>query len=460
MFIGRQKELTELINAYNSDKFESILIYGRRRVGKTELINNSLKGVKDCIIIKFEAVRGTLELNINRLSKRIKDVFNINYIDFHSFEGIFEFIFEQSLTKKIILIIDEFSFLLERDFTVESILAVFIDKYINDSKLKIVVSGSYVGLMIKLLEHSSHCYGRFNHIIPVRPFDYYEASLFYKNYSDEDKIIMYSTFGGLPFFNSLINNNLTALDNIKNLIISKNSILEFGLNSIYSETKNLPLLSQTISLIAKGKTKKSDIISTLKSKGNNRNEYLLEKLEDMDIVKRITPINDKSNNRKTFFVFEDNYLSFYYRYLYDTSYIELRENPNQFFEAFIKEDFYSSYIPKKFEEITKSFLHRKNIKGEINPVITEIGTYFYNDAKNKTNREFYCVTKDKNGYISYECKFTKDKIGKKVITEEEEQIKNLDINFYKLGFVSKNGFKNDFDKEKYNLFTLKDFYKD
>ena len=57
-------------------------------------------------------------------------------------------------------------------------------------------------------------------------------------------------------------------------------------------------------------------------------------------------------------------------------------------------------------------------------------------------------------------KFTKDKIGKKVITEEEEQIKNLDINFYKLGFVSKNGFKNDFDKEKYNLFTLKDFYKD
>ena len=123
MFIGRQKELTELINAYNSDKFESILIYGRRRVGKTELINNSLKGVKDCIIIKFEAVRGTLELNINRLSKRIKDVFNINYIDFHSFEGIFEFIFEQSLTKKIILIIDEFSFLLERDFTVESFLA-------------------------------------------------------------------------------------------------------------------------------------------------------------------------------------------------------------------------------------------------------------------------------------------------------------------------------------------------
>lgn len=132
-----------------------------------------------------------MELNIERLSKRIKDVFNINYLDFHSFEGIFEFIFEQSLTKKIILIIDEFSFLLERDFTVESILAVFIDKYINDSKLKIVISGSYVGLMIKLLEHSSHCYGRFNHIIPVRPFNYYESSLFYKNYSDEDKIIIY-----------------------------------------------------------------------------------------------------------------------------------------------------------------------------------------------------------------------------------------------------------------------------
>ncbi len=91
-------------------------------------------------------------------------------------------------------------------------------------------------------------------------------------------------------------------------------------------------------------------------------------------------------------------------------------------------------------------------------VILDIGTYSFDDAKKKMNREFDVVTFDKNGYISYECKYTNEMISKKVIQEEEEQVQNLDIKFYKLGFISKSGFSSDVDKQKYNCFTLDDFY--
>ncbi len=99
-----------------------------------------------------------------------------------------------------------------------------------------------------------------------------------------------------------------------------------------------------------------------------------------------------------------------------------------------------------------------NFANKMNPVVLDIGSYSFDDAKNKINREFDVVTLDNNGYISYECKYTNELISNKIIKEEEMQIKSLDINFYKLGFISKNGFKSDVDKSKYNCFTLDDFY--
>ena len=101
------------------------------------------------------------------------------------------------------------------------------------------------------------------------------------------------------------------------------------------------------------------------------------------------------------------------------------------------------------------YLFRANNNFLINPIILKIGTYSFNDFQNKTNRELIL---DKNGYISYECKFTNSKINNKIVVEEEQQTKNLNITFYKLGFISKNGFSDDVDAEKYNCISLSDFY--
>ena len=458
MFIGRKKEVNEIKESLNSNKLETILIYGRRRVGKSQIIKESLKD-SSLKIINFECKRTSSKLNLINLTFLFCESLSLPKMKFESFDEFFNFAFKYSINNKFALVIDEFSFLLEDDFEIESSLALAIDKYKDESLLKLIISGSHVTLMNKMIEYGSHSYGRFNHILLIRPFNYYESSLFYPNFSNEDKVKIYSCFGGIPYFNSLIDLNKNADENIKELIVKEDSILEHEIKEmVLNETSKINLLNDLIYIIGTGTNKYKDIVSKINQFKLSRPEYLLNKLIDMNIIKKVNPINNKNNNKKTSYVFSDNLIHFYYKYLFNNPYSINRSNKDFFYDNFIKEDLEASFIPKKFEEISKEFLLKLNFNNKFKDILLDIGTYSFDDPKNKINREFDCVTLDKNGYISYECKYISSLIDNKVIKEKENQVKNLDIKFYKLGFISKNGFSNDIDKTKYNLFTLDDFY--
>lgn len=458
MFIGRTSELKEIKDGLKTNRFESFLIYGRRRVGKTELITESIKNEKR-FIVSYECIKGSLAINLNLFTEKIRNIFNEPYVNFSNFIELFDYLFSKSLKTDMILLIDEFSFLLDEDFSIESNLAVIIDKYKNKTNLKLFISGSYVTLMQKMVEYQSHSYGRYTHIMLIRPFDYYDSSLFYQEYSNEEKVMMYAVFGGVPFFNSLIDINKSALENIFDLVIKRDSILEHEINEmILAETNKIANMNSLISLIARGVNKYKDIENNLSAMGISKPDYLFKKLIEMNIIKKTFPINDENNKKKITYVFNDNLLNFYYKYIFFSPYQEFRNNPVFFYDNFVKADFESSYLPKIFENISSEYLFRMNINYKIKPIILKIGKYFYDDAKNKMNREFDVVTLDENGYISYECKYTNSKINLNVIKEEEKQIKDLEISFYKLGFISKNGFESNIDKEKYKLITLDEIY--
>ncbi len=126
------------------------------------------------------------------------------------------------------------------------------------------MSGSYVTLLTKMIEYGSHCYGRFNHILLIRPFDYFTSSLFYSNYTAEDKIKIYSVFGGIPYFNSLIDLNKSADENIIDLIVKEDSILEHEITEmILLETNKITLLNDLIYMIGTGTTKYRDIVTKM-----------------------------------------------------------------------------------------------------------------------------------------------------------------------------------------------------
>ena len=460
MFIGRDNELKGLSEKLNNDRFESILIYGRRRIGKTELIKEAIKNL-NCVSIYFECKLSLLNENLIDFNNEVNRVLNCDF-RFDSFKKILKFLFDYSRKEKIVLVIDEFPYLLQSKALIISDIRDLIDEYCMNSKMKIILSGSLVQVMKNLNDSSSETYGRFTSIIPLTAFDYFDSSKFYDNYTNEEKILMYSVFGGVAFFNSLIDSSMTALDNIKKLILNKNSILQLEVeNMVISEVSKISLANSVVNIIGEGNTKYSDIVNRLTSNKSEKinPDYILKKLIDLEIIEKVYPINEKNNKKRTFYRFKDNLMEFYYRYIYRYKNANSYLTVDDFYDEFVKEDLLNKYLPLKFENISKEFLIRANQKHKISPLFYDIGTYFFNDSKLKINRQFDLITEDKNGYIAYECKFKDKPLSKKIINEEEYQIISSGLNVYKLGFISKSGFEKNIDQDRYNLFSLDDFYK-
>ena len=459
-FFGREAELKELGSALSNANFEAVLLFGRRRVGKTELIREALKAADGALVISCECKRASAAANLRHLSSRVSSALGYppDYV-FPSLDALLDAVFDFSQHRKVVLSIDEFSFLLKEDPTVDSSLSIAIDGHRHDSSLKLILAGSYVDLMSGLVEADSPLYGRFTSIIRLRPFDYHTASLFYPHYSAEDKLLMYAALGGVPYFNSLADPERPALVNILDLIIRKDSILEHEISEmLLNETNKLADLNTIIELVGSGVVKYRDILARLTQDGGSSPAYALAKLQDMDILRKVEPINAKGNKKRTYYAFADNLVHFYYRYVF--RYIAERNTmrADDFFEEFVRGDLFHAYLPMKFEGVAAEAVARLSRLHRIEPPIFEVGSYSFDDAATKVNRQFDVVTRDRDGYTAYECKFTNTPIGAKVVAEEEAQTAGLDIGFYRLGFISKSGFTADVDCNRYVLLDIGDLY--
>ena len=134
-------------------------------------------------------------------------------------------------------------------------------------------------------------------------------------------------------------------------------------------------------------------------------------------------------------------------------------NNEMFYDKYINDDFLNVVVPKTFEKISMQYLIRKNKKELIDPIIEDIGTYWYDNPKERKNGQFDLVTKSKDGYIVYEVKFTNSKIDNHIVNEEILQVAKTNLNPINYGFISKTGFNITKDN-KYILISLDDIYEE
>lgn len=458
-FIGRKKEIETLNKLYDSNEYEGILIYGRRRIGKSELIKESFKNLSYKKIY-FECQKASEEFNTSNLCEIISQVFNIPKPNFKSFYEVLDYLFNKSLNEKIILVIDEYPYVRDNKGSLDSVFQNLIDKYKMNSHLKLIICGSYIDIMEELINFNSPLYGRFTLKLNLKQMNYLESSLFYPNASNEDKVAYYSVFGGIPYYNQYINDKLSVKENIINLIASNNSrLLSEAENFLLIELNKLNNANECFLTIANGNKKFSDILNKSHISSSPSLADTLKKLMKMDVIEKVHPINDDSE-KKSYYEINERLSLFYYKYIFNkNSYFKIMP-PDLFFDEFIKEDFYSKYVPKEFEEISKQYLAIQNLNYKITPTLYKIGKYYYDDPKNKINGEFDCVTLSKNGYDFYEVKFTNSKIDDSIINEEINQLNKLKIKYNQLGFISKTGFNiTKKENKNYIFITLDDMYK-
>ena len=450
MFHNRTEELNTIRKGINSNKKAVILLYGKRRIGKTALIREAIKKF-DGVYVSYTCVKSSYIGNLKLFSKSICEAFNIPKVNFESLGDAFAFIQKQK--KKICVVVDEYQYLKNtlKEGEVDSYFQIISDKLQNNVKL--ILCGSYISVMKELLKEDNPLFGRFTDIIHLEEMDYYDSSSFYKKKSKDDKIILYSIFGGSPYVLENIDYDMSISDNIKHKLINANGIFRSHIENVMLSEIRQTFDVRILESIGNGQIKYSEILSELNEKDNGYLDKQIKNLIKMETISKLNPINKK----KTFYEINDNLMRFYFAYIFNNMSKIENVGEDVFYENIVKKSI-DSYINKRFEKIVQQYFKRQVKSGKIGNVLN-IGSYWYDDQKNNKNGQFDCVLQLKNGYKVYEVKRLQGKMDKKYALEEIKKINDIsDLNVVSVGLVSSNGF--DFIDKDIELIDGRKIYDD
>lgn len=452
MFIGRQKELEVLDNEFKKNRKSAVLIYGKRRVGKTRLIAEAAKKF-DGDTINYMCIQSTFEGNLSLLSRAVSSSLNLPGLNFSSLSDLFGFL--KGMNRKILIVLDEYQYLKasRKDKEMDSMMQAIVDE-LSDN-IKLILCGSYISIMKELLEESNPLFGRFSSVLKIEEFDYYEASLFYPERTIREKIMLYSIFGGSPYVLQALDGEKTVEENIKALAIGENSILRIYIEHIMLNEIRKTYDVRVLEALANGKKRYKEIVSYINMSDNGLLDKQLKNLIGMETISKISPINKKNDNKKLFYQIEDNLMRFYFAYIFPNAGIIEKYGSDEFFNIYIK-DSLETFVSYRFENIAFQYFIRLAKAGKLTSS-RDFGQYWYNDKESKTNGEFDLVVEKSSSYDVYEVKFYKERMTKENADEEAGKIKRIKgIPLGRIGFISSSGF--DFEDESYILISGEDIY--
>ena len=443
MFIGRESELKTLNDHYNSDKFEFFCIYGRRRVGKTELIKEFIKGKK---AIFFTGVEDTKDVNLADLSYAVQETLHNTkgkaiYADFkEAFAGIFE----HAQREKLVLVIDEYPYLAKSYPGILSLLQVEIDHRLKDTNTFIILCGSSMSFMEKqVMGHKSPLYGRRTGQIKTLPFDYETSKKFVQQGTEEEKAVIYGVTGGIAKYLRLFSNQRSLEDHIKTNFLNANELLfEEPMNLLNQELREPALYNSIITAVATGSSKVNEIETKTHLNSDTCVKYL-KNLIELGIIKREIPAFDKADSKKSIYRLNDGMFRFWYRFVYQNiSKIQLGLDEQVYNDI---KDQIPDFMGEVFEQICKEYMWKTKLPFSV----SEIGRWWGNNPVKKAEQEIdlIAVNSAQTKAIFCECKWRSKKLSEIVIDDLIDKAAMFNHKEKVYYFFSKSGFT-DAAKEK------------
>lgn len=436
-FIDRKREMSTLEKEYNREN-SFVVLYGRRRTGKTTLIKEFIRD-KNAFYFFADKQNESLQINRfkNQLAEHFKDEF-LKKIEINDWDTIFDYFINKIGNEKFVLVIDEFQYLCLMNKGFSSIFQRIYDEKIVSKNIMVILCGSLISMMYsEVLSYDSPLYGRRTVQIKLQPinFEYYKE--FFDNKSKRELIEFYSITGGIPKYILEFDRNKSPLWNIENNIFNKDNFLYSEPKFLLQEEINdLSRYFSILNSVALGNTKLSSICSHLGLNSSSITSYIT-KLIDLDILEKEVPVTENiENGKKGLYKIKDNYLKFWFSYVYPyQSYLEI-ENLSYPLEK-IKNEF-NLWVSKIYEDLARKTLLNNS---EISFPIKKLGRWWNN------NEEIDIVGLGDNEIIFGECKWSNKKVGLSVLLSLKEKSKSVKWNNSnrKEYFIlfSKEGFSDD-----------------
>lgn len=409
-FYCREEELRKLNKRYHAGDFECIIIYGRRRVGKTTLINEFYK---DKPTIFFSALNTTEIENLESLSKSIMNYERPDmdaFPEFKTYDAALDELTALSMHERIVFVIDEYPYLAKAKPSISAMLQHIIDHKWNNSKMFLILCGSSMSFMEnQVLGQESPLYGRRTGQFKIAPLDYKESAVFHPDLSNEDNALIYGITGGVPHYINKLGVKESVDEALLDNFFDRSSYLyEEPANLLKQELRELAIYNAIITAIAQGASRMNDIALKTGQENSVVSKYL-GTLIDLGIVKKETPVTEKIG-KKTIYELADNFFRFWYRFVpANMSAIDSGRIQKSYANS-IKKNL-PDYMGLTFEHMCRDYLlyYEKELPIELN----QVGQWWGTDNKNKKQVQIDIVGTPVEGdeYIIGSCKYQNEKIG-------------------------------------------------
>ena len=463
MFYCREEELRTMNNRYKKDHFECVVIYGRRRVGKTALINEFCKGKPT---VYFSALNASSQENLEALSKAIYTCQNSDSTSaptYRSYEDALEAITGMAMEKRLVFVIDKYPYLAKAEKSISSRLQHIIDHSWQGSRIYLILCGSSMSFMeYQVLGYESPLYGRRTAQFKIQALTYREITEFHPELKAADQALLYGVTGGIPhYINKLdVESNLDeAL--LDNLFSTSSYLFEEPENLLKQELREPAIYNSVISAIAAGASHSNEISTKVGLESGVCAKYL-KVLLDLGILKKETPITEKPG-KKTIYAIDDNFFRFWYRFVPRNMSVISAGRMRLIYEQAVKR-FYPDYMGLVFEKMCQEYLLR--YAKDLPILLSNVGQWWGTDSKTRREVQIDIVGApvDGNEYLIGSCKYRNEKIG----IEELELLRRYAAVFRQNGIFhyyifSKGGFTPTLLEAEMQgevtLFTLGDLYR-
>ena len=422
-FVDREQEMATLQSEYERDGSSLVVLYGRRRVGKTTLISEFIKNKKALFFLASEESESQNRLAFQEKAADFLNSDLLKNVEVKSWDVLFRAIMDTHFDSKPVIVLDEFQYLGKSNPAFPSVFQRIWEEILKDRQVMVILCGSLISMMqSQTLAYDSPLYGRRTAQIRLKqiPFAYYHA--FFPEKSRKELIEMYAVTGGVPKYIELFSQSKDIYSAIETCVLNRSGYLydepHFLLQQEVSEVGSY---FSIIKAIAAGNTKLSAIAGVLEVKSTSLTKYL-KTLMDLDILEREVPVTEDSpeKSKKGLYKIKDNYLRFWFAFVYpNMSFIE--SGHGCIVMDKIRKSLVRNHIAFVYEDVCRERMWEMNAGGAWPFYFSKLGRYW--DSKEEI--DIAAIDPDGKNLILGECKYWQEPVGVSVLRELEAKAKTV-----------------------------------
>ena len=416
-FVDREQEMTTLQREYGRDGSSLVVLYGRRRVGKTTLISEFIRDKKALFFLASEESESQNRLAFQQKTADFLNSDLLKNVEVKSWDVLFRAIMDTHFDCKPVIVLDEFQYLGRSNPAFPSVFQRIWEEILKDRQVMVILCGSLISMMqSQTLAYDSPLYGRRTAQIRLKqiPFAYYHQ--FFPEKSRKELIEMYAVTGGVPKYIELFSQSNDIYSAIETCVLNRSGYLydepHFLLQQEVSEVGSY---FSIIKAIAAGNTKLSAIAGVLEVKSTSLTKYL-KTLIDLDILEREVPVTEDSpeKSKKGLYKIKDNYLRFWFAFVYpNMSFIE--SGHGRIVMDKIRKSLVRNHIAFVYEDVCRERMWEMNAGGAWPFYFSKLGRYW--DSKEEI--DIAAIDPDGKNLILGECKYWQEPVGVSVLRSLE-----------------------------------------